>query len=167
MYCLDWEDLGACDCGSQEPPSVMSSDWFPFALCISLWLDGTFGFSSCGISNLWERSNLTCPVCNKGDVCGQTYPTGPVFLHKCRDLNMPSDLHPHPSDSIIIVGTSTSIFTVHLLPPHACPIPGHFAALAFRSRPENREGPLLPAPWSIGASILVCPGVQPGQSPNL
>lgn len=44
----------------------------------------------------------------KRDICGQTYPTGPVFLLKFRDLDMPSDLHPADFTSFIAASVSSS-----------------------------------------------------------
>lgn len=77
----------------QQYEALLSVTSLPWFLPSPLRLDGTLGFPSEEYQTCGKGPTSHVLYRIKRDICGQTYPTGPVFLLKRRDLDMPSDLH--------------------------------------------------------------------------
>lgn len=130
------------------------SDVFALVPAISLRLDGTLGFPSEEYQTCGKGPTSHVLYRIKRDICGQTYPTSPVFWLKFRDLDMPSDLHPNDSTSSTAASVSPSR-TFHVsnsstLPSHPRGAGGlRRSARTLTSWEQHRGGTWVPRRWSL------------------
>lgn len=146
LRCID-EELWRLSC---EDPGTSGHPCLCFSSCFPVIRIAPFAFPPQGISDLWSRSNLTCPVCDKRGIRVVRPLPQALYSHTNRTRGLsPAIWSSSPSTPPAFTPSSSpppsakSICT--FLSPPSC-VMQHCRHLAVRRGKKSLDGPEMPRP---------------------